>query len=369
MKHFRTTPIALAEGNGVEQISNQVQLMRTCTFFHNQYGKVEITRQLFDEMIRNHKNNARGIEVMIDYSHDSEKEAAGWIKDLSVREVALSEVDPITNESKIEHQLWADVDWTPKGTKTLSDKEFAYLSADFDPDYKDNENPTQSLGAVLLGAGLTNRPVIKRMNPAIQLSEFSETNIKENKMTLEEIQKLLDAKTLKLSETEQELGDAKKELSDSEVKLAQIDSLMKDLGVSTVEELMSKIQAMSKDNVELAEEKEKNEKESKLNVLLSEGKISQAQKEIAIKLEKTAFDSYFSLAEMNEKVVKLDESGNNKTPTEEDTITVDGVEDKVLELAEAKVEADKGLEMTDAISLVLSEDKELASKYYKLGEQ
>jgi len=368
MKHFRTTPIKLAEGNPVEGISSQVQLMRTCTFFHKQYGKVDITRQLFDEMIENHKNNVRGIEVMIDYSHDSEREAAGWIKDLHVREVQLAEGnEELGIEPKIEHQLWADVDWTPKGTKTLSDKEFAYLSADFDPDYKDNENPTHSVGAVLLGAGLTNRPVIKRMNPAIQLSEFSETNIKEkNIMNIEDMKKELDAKNIKLSETEEKLGDMEKNLSDSEVKLAQIDELMRELGVSSIEELMSKIQAMSKDNVELAEEKEKTEKESKLNVLLSEGKISQAQKEKAMTLEKSSFEGFISLAEMNEKVVKLDESGSGKTPKE--SIEIDDVEDKVLELAEAKAKADK-IDMTDAISIVLSEDKDLASKYYKLGEE
>ena len=362
---YKTKPIKLGEANSLEQISNQVQLMRTCTFYHKEYGKVDITRQLFDEMVRNHVNNVRGIEVFIDYAHESHSIAAGCIKSLDIREVSLGE--NLDGEERIEHQLWADVDWTPKGRKVLSDKEFAYLSADFDPNYKDNENPTQSVGAVLLGAGLTNRPVIKRMKSAIQLSEFSETIIKENEMTNEEFQKLLDAKTIKLADAESNLDDAKKELSDSEAKLAQIDSIMQDMGVSSVEELMKKIQEMSKDNVELAEAKEKTEKESKLNVLLSEGKITQAQKEIAAKLEKTSFDSYIALAEMNEKTVKLDESGNNETPTESVSVDVDGIEDKVLELAGAKAKKDE-ISMTDAISLVLSEDKELASKYYKLGE-
>ena len=67
----------------------------------------------------------------------------------------------------------ARVDWTPNGEKILAEKEFRYLSAEFDVDYTDNETPDISHGTVLLGAGLTNRPVIKRMDAVITLSENS----------------------------------------------------------------------------------------------------------------------------------------------------------------------------------------------------
>lgn len=358
---MRTSPIqlVLAENTPVEDISSEVQLMRTCTFYHKQYGKVEITRQLFSEMVENFEKNTRGIDVMIDYAHDSDREAAGWVKDLSIREVQLSEGNEAEGvEPQTEFQLWATVEWTPKGRKTLSDKEFAYLSADFDPNYKDNENPTHSFGGVLLGAGLTNRPVIKRMNPAVQLSEFSETQNKENLfMEHEEEKKELGGA--------KELEEMKGKLSDSEAKLAEIDKIMQELGVSSIEELMSKIQGMRNENVELAEEKEKAERETKLNVLLSEGKISQAQKDKAINLEGESFKSFFELAEMNEKVVKLSEDGNNATPTEENP--TDDAESKVFELAEKKVASEK-CDLTEAISMVLSENKELAKQYYAKGE-
>ena len=68
---------------------------------------------------------------------------------------------------------------------------------------------------------------------------------------------------------------------------------------------------------------------------------------------------------MNEKVVKLSEDGSNETPGEN---SKEGdVEGKVLELAEKKAN-DDGISMTDAITHVLSENKELASQYYNLGE-
>lgn len=362
---FTSVPIKLSEDNDIEGITRRVQLLKTCTFYHERYGKVQITRQMFSEIIKNYEDQVRGIDVMIDYSHESDKTAAGWIKGLEEVEVQLSEGNPALGiEPVTEFQLWANVEWTPKGQKTLSDKEYAYLSADFDPDYRDNENPTQTYGAVLLGAGLTNRPVIKRMSPAVQLSEFSITNNEEPIMTVEEMTKLLDSKTIRLSEVEKELGEATKTLSDSEVKLAQIDTMMKEMGVSSIEELMTMIKDMSKDNVELAEAKEKAEKEAKLNVLLSEGKINQAQKESGMKLGKEAFEGFYALAETNEKVVKLSEEGNNTTPTEE---VEREVETKVLELAEKKAVESK-ISMTDAISIVLSENKDLASKYYNLTE-
>ena len=342
---MRTVPmkIQLAENTPIEEIPERVQLMRTCTFWHKQYGKVDITRQMFSEMITNFESKVRGVDLMIDYAHDSDREAAGWIKSLNIID------NPETNES----ELWANVDWTPKGRKTLSDKEFAYLSADFDPNYQDNENPTQRFGSVLLGAGLTNRPVIKRMKPAIILSEFSENNIEEKK--------IMD------NQTETKPVDEKKpEISASEVKLAQIDDIMNELGVSSIEELMNMIRDMKSQNVQLAEEKESQEKETKLNVLLSEGKISQAQKETALTLEKTVFDGFIKLAEMNSPVVKMDEQGSSETPTEE--IEIDDAETKVMELAEKKANDEK-ISFAKAVSLVLSENKELAKKYYQHGDE
>lgn len=360
---YKAVPISLALSEGVklEEVPERVQLMRTCTFFHKQYGRVEITRQLFSEMIDNFEKQTRGIDVMIDYGHESDREAAGWVKSLEIVEHQLSEATEVA-DAQMEYQLWATVDWTPKGRKTLSDKEYGYLSADFDPDYRDNENPTLKHGGVLLGAGLTNRPVIKRMSPAIQLSEFSEydeTNNKEIQMDDKE-KEMGGEKEL----MEKELGDMKKKLSDSDAKLAEIKKLMEDMGVDSMEALMKMIREMKAENVELAEEKAKTEKETQLNVLLSEGKITEAQKKAAMEMNGEALAGFIKLSEMGEKVVKLDENGSNETPSEDETVDV---QEKVFELAEKKQADNKELKIGDAIKMVLSENKELASQYY--GEQ
>lgn len=345
---FRTVPLAIQfnEEIEVENVPTKVQLMRTGTFFDKRYGKVEITKNHFENMIKKFGEQVRGIELMIDYKHDSDAEAAGWIKELEILEVQLSEADLENGiEERKGHELWAVVDWTPTGRKKLSDKEFAYLSADFDPDYRDNENPEVSHGIVLLGAALTNRPVIKRMNPAIQLSEIENQNVnKEN----------------------EKMDDEKKELEEKELqedpRLAKLDALMKDLGVESIEDLMKMISELRSQNEEMTEEKMLSEKNAKLDGLMKDGKITAAQKEAAIKLSENEFNGFVSMAEMNEQVIKLDESGNNETPKGDENRDV---QDQVIELAEKKMNEDK-ISFTEATALVLLENKELAEKYNNL---
>ena len=132
----------------------KMQILRVGTFTDPRYGKFKITKQMLSEMVQNFHAGVRGVIPALDYKHDSEDIAAGWFKNLYL------EGD----------ELWADVEMTPRGSKVLSDKEFGYVSADFDTQYIDNEHQ-KNYGCVLLGAGLTNRPVVKRMESVVQLKE------------------------------------------------------------------------------------------------------------------------------------------------------------------------------------------------------
>jgi len=327
-KTFRTSAVRIQlgePGEGFEEVPQRVQLMRTCSFFHDRYGKVDITRKMFDEMKANFESKVRGIDLMIDYAHDSEREAAGWIKGLEI----------VENLELGEDQLWAIVDWTPTGRRTLSDKEFAYLSADFDPAYKDNENPTKTFGTVLLGAGLTNRPVIKKMQPAIQLSEYSQTNNKESKMTEEQMKAAED-------------------------QLAKVNTLMADMGVASVEDLMKMIQELKAANTDMTETAQLSERKIQLSELFSKGKITKAQHDAAIELKGEVFNGFVKLAELNEGIKTKEVGGVGETPK---TDTTDP-EDKVIELSEAMAK-EKKIDISSAIKIVLSENKELKNAYYK----
>jgi len=100
---------------------------------------------MLDQMVKNFDEKTRGIEIMLDAGHNSDREAYGWFKSLSVK---------MGEDGKAE--LWGTVELTSLGQRSLTEKLYGYISADFDMSYKDNESLVNH-GAVLLGAGLTNR--------------------------------------------------------------------------------------------------------------------------------------------------------------------------------------------------------------------
>ena len=55
-------------------------------------------------------------------------------------------------------------EWTDYGLKAVRERGFTYLSAEFADNWQDNESGAFH-GPTLLGAGLTVRPVIKRLDP------------------------------------------------------------------------------------------------------------------------------------------------------------------------------------------------------------
>lgn len=166
--HFIGVPIQLSvaddiargvqtDGNGAPK---QIQLLRVGNFIHPdhpEWGVIEITPEMLSHMVANFSADVLGIDIAIDYNHNSENIAAAWVKDVFLASDGTS--------------LWAEVDWTPTGGKKVAEKELRYLSADFAFNYVDNET-LEEFGPTLRGAGLTNRPVVKRMAPALALAEL-----------------------------------------------------------------------------------------------------------------------------------------------------------------------------------------------------
>lgn len=327
-----------------------VQLLRTGSFFDERYDNFKITRKMFQEMISNFKSGVRGIQPTVDYGHDTEGVAAGWMKEVYEN-----------NVSGDQSELWAKVEWTPKGQKTLADKEFGYLSADFDMAYEDNETK-KKYGCVLLGAGLTNRPVIKKMQPAIQLSDVDcskNSNDKQKGVNMD-------------AEKEKQLADATAKLGEQEAQLAGYKKLAEDMGAKSPDELMKIIadlkakqgvaeadenKEMGQVKQQLAELKKENEtikKEKKFSVLLSEGKACEAQREPFM-----AGDTEQFALKADPKAMKLSESGHGKSPAgssgEKD------VDDEIHDLA-VKLSEEKKISLTQAYSDVIKNNPKLAEK-------
>lgn len=356
--------------DGLQSISaenrlRKMQILRTGTFTDPRYGKFEITKKMLDEMVSNFSAGIRGVIPALDYKHESDDIAAGWFKNLHVE------------QDGNEYELFADIEMTPKGEKVLADKEFGYVSADFDTNYKDNESQSFH-GCVLLGAGLTNRPVIKRMESVIQLSE------KEKDPVGEKISKLINEgksqeqavaialemqREGKLAEGENAMDEKMKEMeakcADLEAKLAESQKKCGELE-SKIAEMQKPAEApqpeqkpeieveLAQAKKELAEANEKiqlAEKTNEFTKLLSEGKAVEAQRESFMK------------GDMNEFIaksvpVKFSESGTNSIPVNPEA---KDAEAKILELADKLVQ-EKKISKSAAISEVLKTNKQLAEK-------
>lgn len=303
---FYLTPveIRLSEADGGVTVPKRVQVLRTGTFFDPRYQKFSVTKDTLATLKKNFDQGVRRIDIAVDYFHEKEKIAAGWFKALELSDDG--------------EELWAEVEWTPRAEKTLAEKELRYISPNFDPDYRDNET-LQKHGPTLLGAGLTNRPVIKGMAPATELSEG-------DIMTPEQIKELQD------------------KLAASEARCQELESQVKTLS----EKVGASEKAMA-----LAERTTKFEK------MLSEGKAVPAQKEAFLAGD---MDKFLELAEPM-KTKEIGHGGEVK-PAPKAAESKTPAQDKVLELAEKKV-TEKKIEMADAIGLVLAEDATLNAAYEK----
>lgn len=141
-----TNSIELAEG--VQR--SWVTLTRAGKFYDPRYGEFEITTTMLAEMVRNFDARVVGDDIFLDVHHKPENGAAARV--LALR------VDG--------GRLRAQVEWTPYGIEAVRNKGYRYLSAEFNENWQDNEARKQH-GCVLLGAGLTIRPVIKRLDPVL----------------------------------------------------------------------------------------------------------------------------------------------------------------------------------------------------------
>ncbi len=314
-------------------VPKDVQVLRVGKFNHPQYGAFEITRATLAEMKANQDNKVRGIDMAFDYFHDSDKEAAGWVDGLELREGG--------------DELWANVCWTPTAERKLAERELRYFSPDFAFNWKDPETGT-SFNNVLFGGGLTNRPFVKEMK-AIVASENIKGN---NDMTdLEKAQKEvsdLKAANLKLSEDNKGM----------EAKLAAVPPAAPPAGADDVAALKKQISDLQAENAKLKSDGEAMlaekvkadaakclaEKEVAFNVLLSEGKACVAQKDSFVKGDMTEF-------------IKLAQPLNMKAAGSGASVTGDADADTIIKLAEEKRKANPKLSQGDAISMAKKELK------------
>ncbi|UUZ68088.1 phage protease [Polaromonas sp. P2-4] len=127
-----------------------VTITRTGDFNDPRYGNFSITPVMLAQMVSNFDKGVIGQDVYFDVAHKHSDGAAAKILRLAVEG----------------GKLRALVEWTPFGIDAVKSRGFTYLSAEFHENWTDNEKGVAH-GCVLLGAGLTIRPVIKNLDPVL----------------------------------------------------------------------------------------------------------------------------------------------------------------------------------------------------------
>jgi len=313
--------LKLSETDGKTAAPQRIQLLKCGEFIQENGKKLAITPKLLESFKKNFDDNARGYpdkQLPIDYFHENDKVAAAWIKSVEVQGDAL----------------FAEVEWTPRGEKIVSDRELRYVSVEFDFDYRHNEGG-KKFGPTLFGAGLTNRPFVKGMNP-VTLSEgetaMNEEQYKAKIAELEAKIKELQGNQEQMSAVKTEMEGVKKELSEAKKQLVDV---------------TAKADA----------DKKLAEKTNAFNKMLAEGKACEAQRDHFISGDMVKFAE-------NAKPLNSG-SGHGGSGAGAGAGSGDeSVTDQVVSLAEKMVK-DKGMPFDKAVSAVLDSNAELSKKYHE----
>lgn len=131
-----------------------------------QYGKVPLTVEKVQRMVKNFKENIRGQEIATNFDHGADaakgNKASGWFRDFKV---APSSDDPA------QMSLYAAVQFTEEAAQEIKTGAWKYFSLEWDDLWVDNKGAKHE--DVIVGGAITNRPTAK--NLAALPINFSET--------------------------------------------------------------------------------------------------------------------------------------------------------------------------------------------------
>lgn len=312
--------------------STWVTVTRTGKFSDPRYGEFSIYREMLLTMVENFNKRVYGQDIFIDVAHKPENGAAGKILKLTV------EGD----------RLRALVEWTPYGIDAVKNKGYQYLSAEYHENWKDNEQG-QAHGPVLLGAGLTVRPVIKHLDP-VRLScdsegdcptllhpELESTLLQEIQTMWEKLKKLLAEKLGSLKLAEQVVASltnafeaAVKPLTDEAAAVALMESF-----VSTGKQLADQVGGQ---NVQLSIAAPAGLTADDVKKILAEAETSRvAQARQLAETRENNVKVFNEVLDKAEGIKGLSEAARNTLAAAAELITADMSEAQVRALAEHQI--------------------------------
>lgn len=170
---FSLTPVGVSFAEGDDGV--WIEALQAKDYHTDGYGKVPVDTGKLTRLAESVKKRIRGIDLATDYEHGLDRakgsKASGTIKD--------AKVDG--------DKLLLNVAFTDTAKAEIKAGEWKYFSSDWLDTYKHDDGTVHT--DVLLGGGLTNRPVAKGLNPLpINFSElYEEVGYDEEEAMLESI--------------------------------------------------------------------------------------------------------------------------------------------------------------------------------------
>ena len=212
-------PVALSDAEG-RFIYN---LLPVGEFYDKRYGRISITQDKIQQMADNF-GKCPAYEVPVKLGHSDGAKSPGKVIGVQAKDTGL------------EITMLVDADTA----KAINDKQYRYMSAEFNEDYFDKKTG-EKVGAVLLGAALVNQPAHPYVAPLVLADDFHTEFIPERK-----------------NENMSELEDLRLKLSDLEAQKALADSELKTIREQS-EATAKKLSELEAQNNALLEEKERAE--------------------------------------------------------------------------------------------------------------
>lgn len=230
------SPVALSD----EDTRFIYNLLPVGEFYDKRYGRVSITPEKVQQMAENF-GKCPAYEVPVKLGHSDGAKSPGKVIGVEAKDNGLEITMSVDSET----------------AKAINDKQYRYMSAEFDEDYHDKKTG-ERVGAVLLGAALVNQPAHPYVSPLV-LADDIEGN--DNDMS--------------------ELEDLRLQLSDMKAQKAQAEAELKaerEKNSKEAEESAKKLADIEAENKKLLEERDRmetarNEAEVKIccETWLSEG--------------------------------------------------------------------------------------------------
>ena len=208
-----TVKRVLVDGGSPIALSNKdtrfiYNLLPVGEFYDKRYGRISITPEKLRQMAENF-SKCPAYEVPVKLGHSDGAKSPGKIIGVEAKPEGLEVTMLVDDET----------------ARAINDKQYRYMSAEYDEDYHDKKTG-EKVGAVLLGAALVNQPAHPYVAPLVLADDINpeDKGEKENMSELEDLRSQLSNMQTQLKSLQDGFNNKTKEAEVMSKKLAELEA-------------------------------------------------------------------------------------------------------------------------------------------------